>query len=200
MPGIDARQLLPIKQWPNFILLISPMIITFVLFLAGGNGITPAPGGMWLVSMMMIQMLVLVLKKFGISTLKRKPDGIVKAMNPACGIFSVPYGNGHDLTSKPSERLIFHFFTIFYLGVHVFGQAGLEEEEYVMPSIFILTIAMLSLGDVYRLKKQCFTDGMDLFLSLLIGLVGGGGLAFATGAIIPDKAAVFFSKNKQCPR
>ena len=199
MPGIDARQLLPIKQWPNFILLISPMIITFVLFLAGGNGITPAPGGMWLVSMMMIQMLVLVLKKGGISMLKRKPDGIVKAMNPACGIFSVPYGNGHDLTSKPSERLIFHFFTIVYLITHVVV-AKLEVEEIIMPSIFILTISMLSLGDVYRLKKQCFTDGMDLFLSLLIGLVGGGGLAFATGAIIPDKAAVFFSKNKQCPR
>ena len=199
MPGIDARQLLPIKQWPNFILLISPMIITFVLFLAGGNGITPAPGGMWLVSMMMIQMLVLVLKKGGISMLKRKPEGIVKMMNPACGIFSVPYGNGHDLTSKPSERLIFHFFTIVYLITHVVV-AKLEVEEIIMPSIFILTIAMLSLGDVYRLKKQCFTDGMDLFLSLLIGLVGGGGLAFATGAIIPDKAAVFFSRNKQCPR
>ena len=199
MPGIDARQLLPIKQWPNFILLISPMIITFVLFLAGGNGITPAPGGMWLVSMMMIQMLVLVFKKGGISTLKRTPERIVEAMNPACGIFSVPYGNGHDLTSKPSERLIFHFFTIFYLGVHIFGQAGLEADEMVMPSIFILTIAMLSFGDVYRLKKQCF-DGMDVAISALIGLVGGGGLALATGAIIPDKAAVFFSKNKQCPR
>tara|TARA_R110002020_G_scaffold284275_8_gene499905 strand:- start:417 stop:1013 length:597 start_codon:yes stop_codon:yes gene_type:complete len=198
MPGIDARQLLPIKQWPNFILLISPMIITFVLFLAGGNGITPAPGGMWLVSMMMIQMLVLVLKKGGISMLKRKPEGIVKMMNPACGIFSVPYGNGHDLTSKPSERLIFHFFTIVYLITHVVV-AKLEVEEIIMPSIFILTIAMLSFGDVYRLKKQCFHGGMDVAISALIG-VGGGGLAFATGAIIPDKAAVFFSKNKQCPR
>jgi len=199
MPGIDARQLLPIKQWPNFILLISPMIITFVLFLAGGNGITPAPGGMWLVSMMMIQMLVLVLKKGGISMLKRKPEGIVKMMNPACGIFSVPYGNGHDLTSKPSERLIFHFFTIVYLITHVVV-AKLEVEEIIMPSIFILTIAMLSFGDVYRLKKQCFDGGMDVAISALIGLVGGGGLALATGAIIPDKAAVFFSKNKQCPR
>ena len=185
-----SRFLIPITKIPSFVLIMSPVIIIFLLFLAGSNGFNPLPGLGFVTSFCIVFALLRLLR--GLLP-KREVGQIIKSMQSVCGIFDIG-----DVTSSPSIRLVFHWFTMAYLAMHLFFQSKLkltESDDILYPAIFLSVIVILSFGDVLRLWwRKCFrgTDSRDYFLSLFIGGGLGVGLAFVIGSINPQM--IFFKK------
>ena len=184
-----SRFLIPITKIPSFVLLMSPVIIIFLLFLAGGNGFNPLPGIGFVTSFCIVFALLLLLR--GLLP-KREVGQIIKSMQSVCGIFDIG-----DVRTSPSIRLVFHWFTIAYLAIHIFAQSGLnlKSTDIIYPSIFLGVIVLLSFGDVLRLFfSNCFRGGptYDYAVSLFVGGGLGAGLAFAVGALVPKM--IFFKK------
>lgn len=182
-----SRFLVPMKKIPSFILIMSPIIIIFLLFLAGGNGFNPLPGLGFVVSLCIVLVLLRLLRG---SLPKREVGEIIKSMQSVCGIFDIG-----DVRTAPSIRLVFHWFTMAYLAIHIFVQSGLPESDILYPAIFFSVIVLLSFGDVLRLfNAKCFRGKTyDYFVSLFVGGGLGAGLAFAVGALVPNM--VFFKHN-----
>lgn len=186
-----SRFLVPMKEIPYFILIMSPIIIIFLLFLAGGNGFNPLPGLGFVISLCIVYTLLRLLR--GSSLGQREVGNIINSMQSVCGIFDIG-----DIRSMPSLRLVFHWFTMAYLAMHLFFQSKLkltESDDILYPAIFLSVIVILSFGDVLRLWwRKCFrgTDSRDYFLSLFIGGGLGVGLAFVIGSINPQM--IFFKK------
>ena len=184
-----SRFLIPITKIPSFVLIMSPVIIIFLLFLTGGHGLNIVPAAMYVAGIVLIFALLAVIR--GLMP-KREVSDIVKSMRSVCGIFDIG-----DIRSMPSLRMVFHFFTIAYLAIHIFVLSGLnlESTEIIHPSIIFSIIALLCIGDVIRLgMSKCFRGKMNLdyFLSFFIGGGLGVGLAFAIGSINPQM--IFFKK------
>jgi hypothetical protein len=193
---VDGRKLLTMGQMPNFILLISPIIITFLLFFLGGGPLNIVPGLVWFVSLFIIQGALIVLKKMFTGKLARSDDEVRNAMNAVCGIFSTPFAENIDLKYMPSERVVFHFFTIVYLAIHLFGFAKLPESKIIMPVLFFSFIIVIGIADVVRLKlAKCFSVN-DLTISVLVGAIGGT-IALATG-LLGDNIVFFKNGNPEC--
>ena len=182
-----SRFLVPMKKIPSFILIMSPIIIIFLLFLAGGNGFNPLPGLGFVVSLCIVFALLRLLR--GVLP-KREVGDIIKSMQSVCGIFDIG-----DVRTAPSIRLVFHWFTMAYLAIHIFVQSGLPESDILYPAIFLSVIVLLSFGDVLRLFfSKCFRGKTyDYAVSLFVGGGLGAGLAFAVGALVPNM--VFFKHN-----
>lgn len=182
-----SRFLVPMKKIPSFILIMSPIIIIFLLFLAGGNGFNPLPGLGFVVSLCIVLVLLRLLR--GVLP-KREVGDIIKSMQSVCGIFDIG-----DVRTAPSIRLVFHWFTMAYLAIHIFVQSGLPESDILYPAIFFSVIVLLSFGDVLRLfNAKCFRGKTyDYFVSLFVGGGLGAGLAFAVGALVPNM--VFFKQT-----
>jgi hypothetical protein len=185
-----SRFLVPMKEIPYFILIMSPIIIIFLLFLAGGNGFNPFPGLGFVISFCIVYALLHLLQ--GLIG-QREVGDIINSMQSVCGIFDIG-----DVSQLPSIRLVFHWFTMAYLATHLFFQSNLkftESDDILYPAIFLSVIVILSFGDVIRLwRRKCFigTDSRDYILSLLIGGVLGLSLAFASGTLVPNM--IFFKK------
>ena len=179
-----SRFLVPMIKIPYFILIMSPIIIIFLLFLAGGNGFNPLPALGFVVSLCIVFALLRLLRG---SLRKREVGEIIKSMQSVCGIFDIG-----DVRTAPSIRLVFHWFTMAYLGMHIFAQSELPESDILYPAIFLSVIVLLSLGDVIRLyRAECFRGNTyDYLVSLFVGGVLGAGLAFAVGALVPNM--IFF--------
>lgn len=186
-----SRFLIPITKIPDFILIMSPVIIIFILFLTGGHGLNIVPAAMYVAGIVLVFAMLSVLR----GLFKREVSDIVKSMRSVCGIFDIG-----DIRSMPSLRLVFHFFTIAYLGTHIFGLSGLLDSkststEIIHPAIIFSIIALLSIIDVLRLmRSKCFRgrSNLDYFLSFIIGGVLGMCLAVAIGSISPQM--IFFKK------
>ena len=184
-----SRFLIPITKIPSFVLIMSPVIIIFLLFLTGGHGLNIVPAAMYVAGIVLVFALLAVIR--GLMP-KREVSDIVKSMRSVCGIFDIG-----DIRSMPSLRMVFHFFTIAYLAIHIFVLSGLnlESTEIIHPSIIFSIIALLCIGDVIRLGwSKCFRgrNNLDYFLSFFIGGGLGVGLAFAIGSINPQM--IFFKK------
>ena len=183
-----SRFLIPITKIPSFVLIMSPVIIIFILFLTGGNGLNIVPAAMYVAGIVLVFAVLAVIR--GLMP-KREVSDIVKSMRSVCGIFDIG-----DIRSMPSLRMVFHFFTIAYLAIHIFVLSGLTETDIINPSIIFGIIALLSIGDVIRLAmSNCFRGKMNLdyFLSFFIGGGLGVGLAFAISSISPHM--IFFKKR-----
>ena len=182
-----SRFLVPMKKIPSFILIMSPIIIIFLLFLAGGNGFNPLPGLGFVVSLCIVFALLRLLR--GVLP-KREVGDIIKSMQSVCGIFDIG-----DVRTAPSIRLVFHWFTMAYLAIQIFVQSGLPESDILYPAIFLSVIVLLSFGDVLRLFfSKCFRGKTyDYAVSLFVGGGLGAGLAFAVGALVPNM--VFFKQT-----
>ena len=183
-----SRFLIPITKIPSFVLIMSPVIIIFILFLTGGHGLNIVPAAMYVAGIVLVFALLAVLR--GLMP-KREVSDIVKSMRSVCGIFDIG-----DIRSMPSLRMVFHFFTIAYLAIHIFVLSGLNETDIIHPSIIFSVIALLCIGDVIRLgMSKCFRgrSNLDYFLSFFIGGGLGAGLAFAISSISPQM--IFFKKR-----
>lgn len=185
-----SRFLIPITKIPSFVLIMSPVIIIFILFLTGGHGLNIVPAAMYVAGIVLVFALLAVMR--GLMP-KREVSDIVKSMRSVCGIFDIG-----DIRSMPSLRMVFHFFTIAYLAIHIFALSGLnlESTEIIHPSIIFSIIALLCIGDVIRLGwSKCFRgrSNLDYFLSFFIGGGLGAGLAFAISSISPQM--IFFKKR-----
>lgn len=192
-----GRKLLSITQIPNMIGIVSPIIITFLLFLGGGNGMNLLPGIGWIVSLIVMFFILIGVKSIlgpKMEMMRRNPENKFNSMNAVCGLFNIP-GQDNDLNYLPSERMVFHWFTIAYLAIHLFTQSGLDEGEIIVPSIFFGVIALLVVLDIGRLRSaKCFYPKlMDYIVSVFLGGSLGVGLAFATAAI--SENLVFFKKK-----
>ena len=160
-----SRFLIPITKIPSFVLIMSPVIIIFILFLTGGHGLNIVPAAMYVAGIVLVFALLAVLR--GLMP-KREVSDIVKSMRSVCGIFDIG-----DIRSMPSLRMVFHFFTIAYLAIHIFVLSGLNETDIIHPSIIFSVIALLCIGDVIRLgMSKCFRgrSNLDYFLSFFINL------------------------------
>ena len=183
-----SRFLIPITKIPSFVLIMSPVIIIFILFLTGGHGLNIVPAAMYVAGIVLVFALLAVMR--GLMP-KREVSDIVKSMRSVCGIFDIG-----DIRSMPSLRMVFHFFTIAYLAIHIFVLSGLNETDIIHPSIIFSVIALLCIGDVVRLgMSKCFRgrNSLDYFLSFFIGGGLGAGLAFAISSISPQM--IFFKKR-----
>tara|TARA_B100000287_G_C20492180_1_gene725575 strand:+ start:157 stop:810 length:654 start_codon:yes stop_codon:yes gene_type:complete len=183
-----SRFLIPITKIPSFVLIMSPVIIIFILFLTGGHGLNIVPAAMYVAGIVLVFALLAVMR--GLMP-KREVSDIVKSMRSVCGIFDIG-----DIRSMPSLRMVFHFFTIAYLAIHIFVLSGLNETDIIHPSIIFSIIALLCIGDVIRLgMSKCFRgrSNLDYFLSFFIGGGLGAGLAFAISSISPQM--IFFKKR-----
>ena len=189
-----SRFLIPITKIPSFVLIMSPVIIIFILFLTGGHGLNIVPAAMYVAGIVLVFAMLSVIRG---RLFKREVSDIVNSMRSVCGIFDIG-----DIRSMPSLRLVFHFFTITYLAIHIFALSGLIDgkskstnTEIIHPAIIFSIIALLCISDVIRLiQSKCFTGRyyLDYFLSLFIGGGLGAGLAFAIGFITPQM--IFFKK------
>lgn len=185
-----SRFLIPITKIPLFVLIMSPVIIIFLLFLTGGHGLNIVPAAMYVAGIVLVFALLAAMRSL---MFEREVSDIIDSMRSVCGIFDIG-----DIRSMPSLRLVFHFFTIAYLATHIFGLSGLldlKSNEIIYPLIFLGVIVLLSIGDVIRLGlNKCFIgrNYLDYFLSLIIGGGLGMGLAFVIGSINPQM--IFFKK------
>ena len=183
-----SRFLIPITKIPSFVLIMSPVIIIFILFLTGGHGLNIVPAAMYVAGIVLVFAALAVMR--GLMP-KREVSDIVKSMRSVCGIFDIG-----DIRSMPSLRMVFHFFTIAYLAIHIFVLSGLKANDIIHPSIIFSVIALLCIGDVVRLgMSKCFRgrSNLDYFLSFFIGGGLGTGLAFAISSISPQM--IFFKKR-----
>ena len=199
MPSTGSRRLLlSYTEMPKFIISLSPIIITFLLFLGGGGGLNALPALILVVCFIILGVLMHFIQR-SVSRLQVTDTVILKnSMNVACGVFDI--GNIQYL---PPIRVLFYFFTIAYLWMHFFmAMDGLEDGEKIFPIIFVSIITLLSIADIARLGyAKCFrgNNGMEKYLSyimaLFVGASFGAGFAVLT-TFLQNGMFHFFKKKK----
>lgn len=193
----NGRKLIGFLQLPRFILLISPIIITFVLMFSGGHGYNILPGIVWFIFLCISQMGLLVIKSA--SKEERSKVEQLKLMDYSCGVF-MGFNDNLSLVKKYSERIVFHVFTVVYLAIHLFAPGvfdssitSLSGENQIYPIIFLSIIALIGGGDIARIARNCYSDIKEVIISIFIGIVFGA-LAFVS--ILFGKDAIFFNNAK----
>ena len=205
----SGRNLIDWRQMPRFILLISPIIITFVLMFSGGHGYSVLPGSVWLFFLIIAQAILLAIKKM--SKGKRSELEQMKLMDYQCGVFA-GFNDDLSLVKKYSERIVFHMFTITYLAIHLFAPGifdssvePLSGENQIFPSIFFGIVVLFGIADIVRMKRFCFSDMKEVIMSVFIGIATG---ALGLVSTLFGKNAIFFNNavrpaancNKICKR
>jgi hypothetical protein len=156
---------LNVKGFLNIIGIMSPVIITFLIFLSGGlNGIA------WATSLIIILALAsLVNEKFLLDN-TYTPEKLLQNMSYNCGIFRIP---GDSIQSLLPFRIIFHFFTIIFILTS--GWDGFGKLNIGFIGLFSI-ITILSVGDFIRLmKSKCYGLRVGIasaFYGGLFGLIG----------------------------
>ena len=192
----SSRLLLSYTEMPKFIISLSPIIITFLLFLGGGGGLNVLPALILVVCFIILGVLMHFIQR-SVSRLQVTDTVILKnSMNVACGVFDI--GN---IQYSPPIRVLFYCFTITYLWVHL-GTAGLKDGKEIFPIIFVSIITLLSIADTGRLwAAKCFRsdkDGKRLGPYIGAGIVGlflGGGFAALT-TFLQNGMFHFFKERK----
>jgi hypothetical protein len=192
----SSRLLLSYTEMPKFIISLSPIIITFLLFLGGGGGLNALPA-LILVACFIISGVLMHFIQRSVSILQVKDIVILRnSMNVACGVFDI--GN---ILYLPPIRVLFYCFTITYLWVHL-GMAGLKDGEEIFPIIFVSILTLLSFADAVRLwAAKCFradkggNKWMPYLIALFVGLAFGGGFAALT-TFLQNGMFHFFKKKK----
>ena len=184
------KPLLGLGDMFNFIALISPFIITFLVIFAGNGALNILPGLGWFVSLLVAIILFAMMKKTfqTMNKNKRSDEQIMNQLKSVCNLFDTPWID--PLEVKGSIRMYFYAFTITYLSIHL-AMSGIE--DIGLPIGFIFLIGVLSLADIARLFQQKCTGMMEIFMSVLLGGIAGS-LALVSG-IIDD---VMFFKQKSC--
>ena len=194
----SSRLLLSYTEMPKFIISLSPIIITFLLFFGGGGGLNVLPALILVVCFIILGVLMYFIQR-SVSVFQVKDVVTIQnSMNVACGVFDI--GN---VRYTPPIRVLFYFFTIAYLWTHFFmAMDGLEDGEKIFPIIFVSIITLLSIADIARLGyAKCFrgNNGMEKYLSymvaLLVGLAFGGGFAALT-TFLQNGMFHFFKERK----
>ena len=156
-PFLDWRGVL------NIIGLMSPVIITFLVFFSGAIS-----GLMWATFLILtLSMAALVNERFiTITGQDIEPEKLLKNMSYNCGVFKIP---GDSIQSVLPFRIIFHLFTFTYL----LSNAGMGG-SLNGPSVgFIVVLGLLSLGDIIRLSRSKCYDTKSFFSAGLYGIVFG---------------------------
>jgi hypothetical protein len=156
-PFLDWRGVL------NIIGLMSPVIITFLVFFSGAIG-----GLMWATFLILtLSMAALVNERFiTITGQDIEPEKLLKNMSYNCGVFKIP---GDSIQSVLPFRIIFHLFTFTYL----LSNAGMGG-SLNGPSVgFIVVLGLLSLGDIIRLSRSKCYDTTSFFAAGLYGAIAG---------------------------
>jgi len=162
MPG----RISPFLDWRgvlNIIGLMSPVIITFLVFFSGAIS-----GLMWATFLILtLSMAALVNERFiTITGPDIEPEKLLKNMSYNCGVFKIP---GDSIQSVLPFRIIFHLFTFTYL----LSNAGMGG-SLNGPSVgFIVVLGLLSLGDIIRLSRSKCYDTKSFFSAGLYGIVFG---------------------------
>lgn len=194
----SSRLLLSYTEIPKFIISLSPIIITFLLFLGGGGGLNALPALILVVCFIILGVLMHFIQR-SVSMLQVKDIVILKnSMNVACGVFDI--GNIQYL---PPIRVLFYYFTFAYLLIHfLMAMDGLEDGEKIFPIIFISIITLLSIADTARLwGAKCFRadkDGkrwMPYMMAVFVGFIFGAGFAALT-TFLQNGMFHFFKKKK----
>lgn len=192
----SSRLLLSYTEIPKFIISLSPIIITFLLFLGGGGGLNALPALILVACFILLGVLMYFIQR-SVSVFQVKDVVTIQnSMNVACGVFDI--GN---VRYTPPIRVLFYFFTITYLWTHL-GMAGLKDEKVIFPIIFVSIITLLSIADIARLGyAKCFrgNNGMEKYLSYIMalfvgGIVGGGFAALTT--FLQNGMFHFFKERK----
>ena len=192
----SSRLLLSYTEMPKFIISLSPIIITFLLFFGGGGGLNALPALILVACFILLGVLMHFIQR-SVSVFQVKDVVTIQnSMNVACGVFDI--GN---VRYTPPIRVLFYFFTITYLWTHL-GMADLKDEKVIFPIIFVSIITLLSIADIARLGyAKCFrgNNGMEKYLSYIIalffGLAFGGGFAALT-TFLQNGMFHFFKKKK----
>jgi len=194
----SSRLLLSYTEMPKFIISLSPIIITFLLFLGGGGGLNALPALILVVCFIILGVLMHFIQR-SVSRLQVTDTVILKnSMNVACGVFDI--GNIQYL---PPIRVLFYYFTIAYLWMHFFmATDGLEDGEKIFPIIFVSIITLLSIADIARLAyAKCFrgNNGMEKYLSYIMALIVGAsfGVGFAALTTFLQNGMFHFFKKKK---
>lgn len=156
-PFLDWRGVL------NIIGLMSPVIITFLVFFSGAIS-----GLMWATFLILtLAIAALVNERFiTITSQAIKPEKLLQNMSYNCGVFKIP---GDSIQSVLPFRIIFHLFTFTYL----LSNAGMGG-SLNGPSVgFIVVLGLLSLGDIIRLSRSKCYDTTSFFAAGLYGIVFG---------------------------
>ncbi len=156
-PFLDWRGVL------NIIGLMSPVIITFLVFFSGAIS-----GLMWATFLILtLSMAALVNERFiTITGQDIEPEKLLKNMSYNCGVFKIP---GDSIQSVLPFRIIFHLFTFTYL----LSNAGMGG-SLNGPSVgFIVVLGLLSLCDIIRLSRSKCYDTKSFFSAGLYGIVFG---------------------------
>lgn len=154
----------PFLDWQgvlNIIGLMSPVIITFLVFFSDALGAL-----MWATFLILtLAMAALVNERF-ITNPDIDPEKLLKNMSYNCGVFKIP---GDSIQSVLPFRIIFHLFTLTYL----LSNTGMGGTLNVSSGIFIGILGLLSLGDIIRLARSKCYDTTSFFAAGLYGIVFG---------------------------
>lgn len=202
--AIASRKLLGAAGLGEMILLMSPILITIILFFGDGTGIGNLPAaGLWFAGLIFTCIIVTQ----GIYTFfgsKIKNDRILWDYNSEkidCGIIKLPSFMGGGLNIP--YRLVFYGYTCAYIIVHaIFGVDNISNSISIISIIFLLSI-----GDIARLlKNNCYIGTKEatraqkiksyVLSGLVIGILLGGGIGVIGNVIDEeDKSMSFFKTN-----
>jgi hypothetical protein len=154
----------PFLDWQgvlNIIGLMSPVIITFLVFFSDALGAL-----MWATFLILtLAMAALVNERF-ITNPDIDPEKLLKNMSYNCGVFKIP---GDSIQSVLPFRIIFHLFTITYL----LSNTGMGGTLNGPSGGFIAVLGLLSLGDMIRLARSKCYNTTSFFAAGLYGIVFG---------------------------
>lgn len=153
----------------NIIGTMSPVIITFLIFLNGAVG-----GLAWATSLIIVLAIASLFNErfFGKNRLEQKDlNQLLNNMSYKCGVFRIP---GDNIQSRLPFRIIFHFFTFVFLVSNTSANWKQENEgNNISIIIFLIVIGLLSLGDIIRLfSNKCYTL-TTYIMTALAGIISG---------------------------
>ena len=174
----------PFLNWQgvlNIIGLMSPVIITFLVFFSGALG-----GLMWATFLILTLAIASLVNERFITNPDIEPEKLLKNMSYNCGVFKIP---GDSIQSVLPFRIIFHLFTFTYL----LSNAGMGGTLNGLSGGFIAVLGLLSLGDIIRLARSKCYDTTSFFAAGLYGVVFG---LIGLASMKINSSLVFF-KSKQ---